>query len=514
MHRLIVVATLCYWGSTHSRKIHHSRQTTGVKSYDNATTEQLERLPSAQEHQVIDLPGLGTFDSKHFAGHLPTSQDLNGGQLFYWLFEAQESPETKPLVIWLNGGPGCSSLEGLFQEIGPFKVAPGGDKLDLNPYSWHKEANVMFLDQPVGTGLSFPGTSYTNSQSDVSRDFTAFFQHFMQVHANYVDRPVYFAGESYAGRYIPSIVAHLINHASFHVNIQGIAIGNGWTDPPSQYNYVAFASATGLIDEQQGNKLRQQYSACLAVLKRGDTSGTACESILDMILNQASVPGGAQLNTYDIREYLNDPSAWPAGIEAIPTYLDRVDVRRAIHATRAPHRWTECSTPVYNHLVHEDGMSSLPHVAEILKNGSVRVLFYNGQFDLICNHLGTETFLHQHLNWDQMESFRKAKRYVWVNSGSPAGYARATLDRLLTYVVFLGGSHMAPMDEPEKALDLIHRFLQDKSFQDVQQDYEISISNTTASNPTSPLLLYLISGCVLVALLMIRRRRSVGYVRV
>lgn len=511
MHRLIV---LTLWVSTHARRIHHSKQTTELKPYDNTTFEQLEQLPSAHEHQVTDLPGLEAFNSSHFAGHLPTSQDLNGGQLFYWLFEAQEDPETKPLVIWLNGGPGCSSLEGLFQEIGPFKVAPGGEKLHLNPYSWHREANVMFLDQPVGTGLSFPGTSsYTNSQSDVSRDFTAFFQHFLKVHANYLDRPVFFAGESYAGRYIPSIVAYLMNHASLRVNIQGMAIGNGWTDPPSQYNYVAFASATGLIDEEQGNKLRQQYSACLNVLKRGDTSGTACETILDMILNQASVPGGAQLNTYDIREYLNDPSAWPAGIEAIPAYLDRPDVRRAIHATRAPHQWAECSTPVYNHLVHEDGISSLPHVEEILRNGSVRVLFYNGQFDLICNHLGTETFLHQHLSWDQVDSFRKAKRYVWVNSGSPAGYARATVDRLLTYVVFLGGSHMAPMDEPEKALDLVHRFLQDKSFQDVQQDYEISISKTDVSSPTSPLLLVFISCCCGLVLL-IRRRRSLGYVRV
>ncbi len=76
----------------------------------------------------------------------------NNGHLFYWYFEAETKPETAPLLIWLNGGPGCSSMDGLFLELGPFRVVNDKGAVETNPYSWHKVANMLFIDQPVGTG--------------------------------------------------------------------------------------------------------------------------------------------------------------------------------------------------------------------------------------------------------------------------------------------------------------------------------------------------------------------------
>lgn len=79
-----------------------------------------------------------------------------GRQLFYWFFESRHDPQTDPLVIWLSGGPGCSSALALFSENGPYHVVRDrrgpGVHLELNPYSWNTNATVVWLDQPAGTG--------------------------------------------------------------------------------------------------------------------------------------------------------------------------------------------------------------------------------------------------------------------------------------------------------------------------------------------------------------------------
>lgn len=85
-------------------------------------------------------------------------------------FEARNNPEKAPLVAWLNGGPGCSSMIGLFQENGPCMFPIAGNQTDssagddddggggepiFNPYSYNNHANVVYIDQPVGTGFSY-----------------------------------------------------------------------------------------------------------------------------------------------------------------------------------------------------------------------------------------------------------------------------------------------------------------------------------------------------------------------
>jgi carboxypeptidase C (cathepsin A) len=103
------------------------------------------KLISAEDHRVTSLPGLDPVAAKsisQYAGYL----NVQFGGLFYWLFEAADN--NAPLLLWLNGGPGCSSMDGLFLELGPFKI--NGNSIVINPYSWHNSANLLFIDQPVG----------------------------------------------------------------------------------------------------------------------------------------------------------------------------------------------------------------------------------------------------------------------------------------------------------------------------------------------------------------------------
>jgi hypothetical protein len=148
-------------------------------------------------------------------------------------------------ILWLNGGPGCSSLDGVFKEVGPFHI--NNDlSLRLNPYGWDSVGSTVFLDQPVGTGMSYVtnASGFAQSQADVNRAFTAFLRQFLKLFPTYQTRPLYIAGESYAGHYIPCIATYLLQQG-VTVNLAGVAIGNG---TPRQSRHAPSIRSRGLRD--------------------------------------------------------------------------------------------------------------------------------------------------------------------------------------------------------------------------------------------------------------------------
>ena len=207
-------------------------------------------IPSSPDgHIVKDLPLLaeGELNVRHWAGHLPASSQRDK-YFFYWLFapDGDFDPETVPLIIWLNGGPGCSSMDGLFLENGPFRLvkdASGGFSLKAEPNSWHKApAYTLYIDQPVGTGLSFTTSKkYPGNDEEVNIDFYYFLQSFYKLHGDKFVRdgvartPLYFSGESHAGHFIPHMMNYILKRnddlksGNVRVNLAGAAIGNGWT---------------------------------------------------------------------------------------------------------------------------------------------------------------------------------------------------------------------------------------------------------------------------------------------
>nr|CAB3486678.1 unnamed protein product [Digitaria exilis] len=114
-----------------------------------------------EEHLVAGLPGFhGTFPSSHYSGYV-TVDEASDRSLFYYLALSERDPAADPVVLWLNGGPGCSSFDGFVYENGPFIFEPGSTpggglpRLQLNPYSWSKVSNIMYLDSPAGVGMSY-----------------------------------------------------------------------------------------------------------------------------------------------------------------------------------------------------------------------------------------------------------------------------------------------------------------------------------------------------------------------
>ena len=125
-----------------------------------SSTESIS-VPRRKADMVFALPGL-TFQP-NFNQHSGYLEASAGNYLHYWLIESQNDPGNDPLILWLNGGPGCSSLGGLLIENGPFHPNPDGQTLFENVYSWNRGANVLYLESPRGVGFSYQDTSVTNS---------------------------------------------------------------------------------------------------------------------------------------------------------------------------------------------------------------------------------------------------------------------------------------------------------------------------------------------------------------
>lgn len=187
------------------------------------------------------IPGVPFDIGESYAGNLANTPAGNSS-LFFWYFPS-ENPEAKnEITIWLNGGPGCSSMIGLLQENGPFLWQPGTDGPVKNPYAWSKLTNMVWVDQPAGTGFS-PGPPTVKDEIDVANQFSDFWKNFMDTFDLH-HSDVYLAGESYAGQYIPYIASGMLDRKdSEYFNVQGITI----IDPSIGATEVIIDGKSGII---------------------------------------------------------------------------------------------------------------------------------------------------------------------------------------------------------------------------------------------------------------------------
>ena len=154
-----------------------------------------------------------------------------------------------PTIIWLNGGPGSSSQLGNFMELGPHFIKPANlapYEVVKNNFTWIKDYNVIFVDQPVGTGLSFADPNHPNvychNMSDVANDFYYALTELYTKSEGCLNKvgitgnhPLFIFGESYAGKYAPAIAEKIkyeqLNNNGFLKNLRGVGIGDGFTNP-------------------------------------------------------------------------------------------------------------------------------------------------------------------------------------------------------------------------------------------------------------------------------------------
>ncbi|CAM2706302.1 unnamed protein product [Rotaria socialis] len=196
-----------------------------------------------------------------YSGYLTVNKTLQSN-LFFWFFPAQSGNASAPVVVWLQGGPGASSLFGLFAEQGPIMVDKE-KKLHPSATTWNMKYHLLYIDQPVGTGYSFTKSEdgYVTNEDEVARDLYAMLTQFFQIYYEYAASPFYVTGESYGGKYVPAIVykIHVENpQAKIKINLKGMAIGDGLIDPYNQWDYGPVMYQVGLTDKQELERVNIQ----------------------------------------------------------------------------------------------------------------------------------------------------------------------------------------------------------------------------------------------------------------
>jgi len=196
------------------------------------------------------------------------SIDNHDDDIFYWMFQSrQETHATDPLVLWLTGGPGCASEVALFYENGPYQFNEDST-LRVNPNSWNAVSNLLYVDQPIGTGFSKGGVHDAKTEVEVAEDMAIMLRGFVEQNPEFAGRDFYITGESYAGHYVPAISHYLLNEATdVNLTLKGIAIGNGLTDPFAQYPaYATFSYENNLISRKWEDVMVGGFKACQALI--------------------------------------------------------------------------------------------------------------------------------------------------------------------------------------------------------------------------------------------------------
>ena len=387
--------------------------------------------------------------------------DTKDTHYFYWFFESRSNATTDPLVLWLTGGPGCSSLLALFGENGPF-LLNGTTKPVNNPYSWNSFANLLYVDQPVGTGFSYgskPLSDDTN-EKEIAEAMSKFLSGFYAKYPQYSHLDLFIIGESYAGHYVPAIGQYLVDTKTVaSEQLKGIGIGNGWVDPYIQYRaYAQYAYQMHLINDTVLKIANGLDDACKALI---DThvwpiAFEECQIIELFVLESSETHIGRSINPYDVRIPCKVPPLC-YDFDAVTTLLNDKDVQADLGVNMT---WGQCNRPVELFLIH-DWIQQFQSDVKAILEANRRVLVYSGKEDFICNYLGGLEWTNT-TDWSGRDNFSKASFKTWSVDGVHAGEVKTYGP--LTFLAVEAAGHMVPRDQPKHALDMLKRFLGDKPF--------------------------------------------------
>lgn len=258
--------------------------------------------------EILSLPGWpGALPSKQYSGYLNGSPTT---RLHYWLVESESNPETAPTIVWLNGGPGCSSLDGFIYEQGPFEVvAPDYKTLKQRDYRWNRVANVIFLESPVGVGFSYSTSNdYACDDDRTAVENRAALEYFFSLFPEYKNNQLFITGESYAGIYVPTLAEQIlkgqIDGSYTGAKLTGIAVGNGCSGTEvgicgsgSQGTFTewSYLAQTPFVDSRLKSAINSACNWTAAALNEPAALNAECVGLL----NEASTEIG-HVNLYDI----------------------------------------------------------------------------------------------------------------------------------------------------------------------------------------------------------------------
>ncbi|XP_047322979.1 serine carboxypeptidase-like 27 isoform X2 [Impatiens glandulifera] len=429
-----------------------------------------------ERDRITLLPGQPTnVGFSQYSGYV-TVNDESGRALFYWLVEVPFAKgiihQSKPLVLWLNGGPGCSSLAyGAAEEIGPFFIHPDGKTLYINPYSWNNLANLLFLDSPAGVGFSYTNTTsdlYTAGDKKTAEDAYTFLVNWIERFPQYKHRDFYIAGESYAGHYVPQL-SQLIYERNKGIknpviNFKGFLVGNAVID--DYHDFVGtfeYWWTHGLISDSTFKFLQK---TCDSVSLQHPSND--CTKALDVAqwemgnIDRYSIYTSPCNNSSSLKTNLRGHyvSPWmsraydPCTERYSETYFNLPEVQKALHAniTGINYPWKTCSDIVGNNW-GDSPVSMLPIYQELIAAG-LRIWVFSGDADSVVPVTATRYSI------DALKLPTITNWYPWYDNGKVGGWSQVY--KGLTLVTVTGAGHEVPLHRPQQAFTLFRSFLEDK----------------------------------------------------
>lgn len=407
---------------------------------------------------------LGVDTVKQWSGYLDYEDSKH---FFFWFFESRNDPANDPVILWLNGGPGCSSLTSLFFELGPSRM--GADLKPIrNPYSWNNNASVIFLDQPLGVGFSY-GNGLVSSTDDSAEDVYLFLELFFQRFPHLAGNDFHLAGESYAGHYIPRIAHEIavVHEGSSVVNLTSIMIGNGLTDPLGQSDsYKQMACGEGgypaVLDDSTCDSMEAATAGCQALNKLCYDSellvpclatSTFCQLA---VINKYSDSG---LNSYDIRgpcETAENGNCYNETTYIIE-YLNQKSVQEALGSAVKKFEACSSSISIFFFLTGDNSKPFQQYVTELVDR-DIPVLIYAGDKDFICNWLGNKAWTDA-LPWKGHEEYEPLPLKPWTSNESSDNYGEVKSYGSLTFLRVYDAGHMVPHYQPKPSLEMVNRWI-------------------------------------------------------
>ncbi|XP_022159416.1 serine carboxypeptidase-like 7 isoform X2 [Momordica charantia] len=396
-------------------------------------------------------------------------------QLFHYSVESEGNPQTDPLLLWLTGGPGCSTLSGLAFEIGPIRFKEelyNGSlpELILDPHSWTKKSSIIFVDLPMGTGFSYSTTSEERKPGDFNQIHHAlqFLRKWLVDHPKFISNPFYVGGDSYSGIIVPILVQEILEgnkHIFPFINFKGYILGNPITIRGSNENFaIPFAHSKTLISDELFESLK---TSCKGEYVNIDPSNVEClrhYNTYEKCISQVSegcilrpkcvLPSSNQHDIFGRRSLYNTP-VHPGCVSY--KYLLSYDwanddqVQRALHIREGSiGEWIRCKKKDYQYEIK----SVFPYHVNLSSKG-YRSLIYSGDHDMMVPSMDTQAWI-KSLNYSIVDDWRP-----WFIEDQVAGYTRTYANKM-TFATIKGGGHTAEYTRKECSI-IFSRWITEKS---------------------------------------------------
>ncbi|AEC07373.1 serine carboxypeptidase-like 12 [Arabidopsis thaliana] len=378
-------------------------------------------------------------------------------QLFYYFIKSERNPKEDPLLLWLSGGPGCSSITGLLFENGPLalksKVYNGSvPSLVSTTYSWTKTANIIFLDQPIGAGFSYSRIPLIDTPSDTGevKNIHEFLQKWLSKHPQFSSNPFYASGDSYSGMIVPALVQE-ISKGNYicckpPINLQGYILGNPITYFEVDQNYrIPFSHGMALISDELYESIRRD---CKGNYFNVDPRNTKCLKLVEEYHKCTD-----ELNEFNILSPDCDttsPDCFLYPYYLLGYWINDESVRDALHVNKSSiGKWERCT---YQNRIpyNKDINNSIPYHMNNSISG-YRSLIYSGDHDLVVPFLATQAWI-KSLNYSIIHEWRP-----WMIKDQIAGYTR-TYSNKMTFATVKGSGHTAEY-KPNETFIMFQRWI-------------------------------------------------------